>query len=161
MNSAPPSQTLLLLAVYGATHQEESRMVQKAKLRRKSSQVRTKESFSLGTRVPLRISNYVIHPSAMKLVKSYVNRARLTGLVKNPYDSAVGMRALVAAGMAKASENKTKFVKPKHIEMGWSEKLSVGGGNCPPHLCIARSILMRTEELRESLPHFKEMLDEI
>jgi hypothetical protein len=109
----------------------------------------------------MRVSNYVIYPSAMSLVKSYMNKAQEAGLVQSPSDFKVGVRAMIAAGMAKADEHKVKFVTPQHVKLGWSEKLSVGGGNCPPHRCVARSVLNRVEHLRESLPYFKEFLDEI
>ena len=120
-----------------------------------------KEPFQCGSRVQMRVSNYVIYPSAMSLVKSYMNKAQEAGLVQSPSDFKVGVRAMIAAGMAKADEHKVKFVTPQHVKLGWSEKLSVGGGNCPPHRCVARSVLNRVEHLRESLPYFKEFLDEI
>lgn len=109
-------------------------------------------------RVPTRISNFVIYPSAARLAKAYVNRARRAGLVKDPSEFALGLGAMIAAGICKAEENQLKYVTPEHIKRGWSERLSVGGGNCPPHKCIARSVLNKAEELRQSLPFFDELI---
>ena len=135
-------------------------MAKKSKLQPKPTaavQEKPKAIVATSIRVPARIANYVIYPSAARLAKAYVNRARRAGLVKDPSEFALGLGAMLAAGICKAEESQLKFVTPEHIKRGWSERLSVGGGNCPPHKCIARSVLNKADELRQSLPFFDDL----
>lgn len=136
-------------------------MAKKSKLQPKATvevQEKPKAIATASIRVPVRIANYVIYPSAARLAKAYVNRARRAGLVKDPSEFVLGLGAMIAAGICKAEENQLKYVTPEHIKRGWSERLSVGGGNCPPHKCIARSVLNKAEELRQSLPFFDDLI---
>jgi len=94
----------------------------------------------------------------MSLGKRYLLKNQDKGLVRSSQDFATGLSALLSAGMVKASEYNVKYVKPHHIKEGWTEILSVGGGNCPPHDCVARSVLNRVEDLKVSLPRFSDVL---
>lgn len=136
-------------------------MAKKPKLQRKQPRDLGKQILGSSIRVPQRVSGYVIYPSGVQLAKSYVRQAQKTGLVKNTSEFALGVHAMIAAGISKAMEGNVKYVTPEHIRRGWYEKLSVGGGNCPPHSCIALSVLTRVADLRESLPYFKELSDQV
>ncbi len=118
----------------------------------------TKQSTSQQHRQIVTLTGYAIYPSSLSLAKQYLFKAQDKGLVRSSQDFGTGLSALLSAGMVKASEYNVKYVKPRHIKEGWTEILSVGGGNCPPHNCVARSVLNRVEDLKVSLPRFSDVL---
>jgi hypothetical protein len=85
-------------------------MAKKPKLQRKPPRGLGKQILGSSIRVPRRVSGYVIYPSGVHLAKSYVHRAQKTGLVKNASEFALGVHAMIAAGMSKAKESNVKYV---------------------------------------------------
>lgn len=116
-----------------------------------------REAVRSGHRDVLVIQGHLFYPSSMTLVKRYMSHARRTGMIRDPEEYGVGMQALVSAAMAEADEAGAKFVTPKHVAQGWAQRLSVGGGNHPPHRCLRSSVINRVDELRDSLPYFVDL----
>jgi hypothetical protein len=120
---------------------------------------RFKETRKPYHRDALMIKGYVIYPSALSQARRYLNRAQDKGLIRDPREYTIGVSALLSAAMAEANEANVKYVSPRHVAKGWTERLSVGGGNCPPHLCFKSSVLARVDHLKETVPHLSEFLD--
>lgn len=110
-------------------------------------------------RASMVIEHHVVRPTSISLVKSYLKKAQEKGLVQDPRDYTIGAAALLSAGMSKADEAGVRYVTPHHINKGWTETLRFGGGNCPPHRCMRRSVLQRVDELKESVPYFGDLLN--
>ena len=58
-------------------------------------------------------------------------------------------------------EGNVKYVTPEHMQARMVRNAQCWRGNCPPHSCIALSVLTRVADLRESLPYFKELSDQV
>jgi len=119
----------------------------------------TRETIARFHRDSLLIKGHIIYPSSISMVKRYMHKAQAAGFIHNPREFTVGVTALLSAGMAEADQNKERHVKPRHIAGGWSKKLSVGGGNCPPNRCFESSVLRRLAHLKESLPYLSDLLE--
>ncbi len=111
-----------------------------------------------GHRDALSVKGHVLYPSARTLLKRYVRQARRTGMIRDAHEEQLGIKALLSAAMAEADKSNSKVVTPKHVYLGWYGRLSVGGGNHPPHRCYRSSVINRVDELKESLPYFDEFL---
>lgn len=106
------------------------------------------------------VKGHVLYPSARSLLKRYVRQARRTGMIRDAHEEQLGIKALFSAAMVEADKSHSTFVTPKHVHIGWYGRLSVGGGNCPPHRCMRSSVINRVDELKESLPYFGELISE-
>jgi len=100
-----------------------------------------------------------IFPSTRQTIVHVIARGVSRGVIENAEDATISAAALMAAGVQEASEQGTVRVRSKHILRGWRERLATTGGNCPPHRCMKRSILMRVSMLRAELPGFDDLVD--
>jgi hypothetical protein len=116
------------------------------------------EKYKTARKTPQLIQGHRICPKAILMVKHYCDKAQSRGLILNETDYAVGAAGLIAAGMSTAAEQGTGRVRTVHIKTGWTKLRAL---ECPPDLCIRTSIIQRVDELKESLPHFDDVLASI
>jgi hypothetical protein len=107
-----------------------------------------------------REEGHVILPSTYLQVGNILRQARRAGTLNSPEQVAKVRIALLAAALATAAEEQSERVTIRHLMQGWLNRLAYSG-NCPPHLCLFRSVIEREAEVRASVPLYERLAAEI
>lgn len=91
-----------------------------------------------------------VYPSAEQMIRSYVNRAYERGTIHNLQEGLFAALVLLAIAAEDAQKQHKFTVSPDNIEEAW-EKIALFPGNCPPHICMRRSIIEKHEEYMNKL----------
>lgn len=102
---------------------------------------------------------YKVFPSTERLVRNYTSKASKYGLITSQQEVSLCAATLLSAGVENAKINHKKTVSPTDIKFAW-QRLSALGGNCPPHICMRRSIINQKEKLINLLPILKDLIEE-
>lgn len=102
-----------------------------------------------------RAQGFTIHPKTSQLVKRHVTRALAVGTIASERDVALSAAALVAGGMETAEQAGRKSIRPADVAQGWELIQTI---NCPPHRCLFRSVIERTDDLERTSPAFGRLI---
>lgn len=105
-------------------------------------------------RVEVEEGDFTILPSTNKYINTILRRAAKAGTIKSPDEVITSRIGLTAAAIKAAQVERSKRVSIRHLDAGWNNFYAYGG-NCPPHLCLRRSILERRDNLENSDPVFR------
>jgi hypothetical protein len=123
----------------------------------KSSLTRSPRSIAEGVAGELRKQGFLVYPSTISRVSSYMGRAIKKHAIESDEELALGTSALILAGSQEALLEGVRAIKVHHINSAWVNRLRHCPGNLPPHKCIKRSVIGRRMTLSEKLPMLDEM----
>lgn len=103
---------------------------------------------------------YVILPSTQLRINAILKRAQKAGTLRDPEQVVMARVALTAAALEAAHEQGRGRVTIKHLREGWLTHLAYGG-NCPPHMCLFRSVISREDRVRKAAPLYDKLRSEV
>jgi hypothetical protein len=104
---------------------------------------------------------YEILPDTAEAVRSSLQDALQNNVLESSHDVGISAAALFAAAADVAREQGTRMIRPTDVDHGWHTRLRACPGNEPPHRCLGSSVIDRTEMIREEIPLFGDIVDQL
>jgi len=95
--------------------------------------------------------NAKFFPTSQREIKKIVNKAIASGTIRTTKEKQQVIATITAVSVNDVKSRKKGAVRVKNIYDGWKD-IKMVGGNCPPHLCVRRSVITRFEQLKKDYP---------